>query len=119
MSRRANPEAAIQRTVIQHLKARAVPGLVYFHVPNGGSRGKVEAAQFKAMGVRAGVADLILVHDRRIFALELKAPGGRASAEQLAFLSEIDEAGAYTAMPEGLDAALSTLEAWGLLEGTR
>jgi hypothetical protein len=54
MSVRKSPEAQIQRAVIQHLKARAVPGLVYFHVPNGGSRGKIEAAKFKAMGVRAG-----------------------------------------------------------------
>jgi hypothetical protein len=55
MSVRKSPEAQIQRAVIQHLKARAVPGLVYFHVPNGGSRGKIEAAKFKAMGVRPGV----------------------------------------------------------------
>jgi hypothetical protein len=108
-------EATIQRAIVQHLKVRAVPGLVYFHVPNGGSRGKIEAARFKAMGVRAGVSDLILIHDRKIFALELKKKGGRASIEQLTFLSEADAAGAYTALAEGLDAALATLDAWGLL----
>jgi hypothetical protein len=115
MSRRNNPEAQIQRAVVQHLKTRGVAGLVFFHVPNGGSRGRVEAAIFKAMGVRAGVSDLILVHAGKIFALELKAPGGRASEAQMEFLSDIDRAGAYTAMPTGLDAALATLEAWGLL----
>lgn len=116
MSGRKNPEALIQRAVVQHLKARGVPGLVYFHVPNGGRRGKIEAAIFKTMGVRAGVSDLILVHAGKIFALELKAPGGRASEAQMQFLSEIDAAGAFTAMPEGLNAALATLEAWGLLK---
>jgi hypothetical protein len=116
MARRKNPEAQIQRAVVQHLKTRGVPGLVYFHVPNGGSRGKVEASIFKAMGVRAGVSDLILVHESKIYALELKAEGGRASEAQMQFLSEIDRAGAYTAMPTGLDAALATLEAWGLLK---
>lgn len=114
---RNNPEQKIQRAVVQHLHARGVSGLVFFHVPNGGSRGKVEAAILKAMGTRAGVSDLILFHADRFYCLELKAPGGRASEAQLAFLSEADAAGAYTAMPASLDAALATLEAWGLLQG--
>lgn len=116
MSRRKNPESQIQRAVVQHLHARGVPGLVFFHVPNGGSRGPIEGAIFKGMGVRAGVSDLILVHAGKIFALELKAPGGRASEAQMAFQSDIDRAGAFTAMPTGLDAALATLEAWGLIK---
>jgi hypothetical protein len=110
---RANPESEIQRAVVQHLRARGVPGMVFFHVPNGGRRDKIEGAIFKAMGVRAGVSDLILVHDSKIFAL--KAEGGRPSTEQMTFLTEIDRAGAYTAIAPGLDRALHTLEMWGLL----
>jgi hypothetical protein len=45
----------------------------------------------------------------------VKAEGGRATEAQMAFLAEIDAAGAFTAMPTGLDAALATLESWGLL----
>jgi hypothetical protein len=116
MSRRKNPEQAIHRAVAQHLRTRAVPGLVWWHTPNGGSRGKIEGAILKAMGVRAGVSDFIFVHDGKIFALELKAEGGRATVEQLKFLSDIDAAGAYTALPVGLDAALATIESWGLLK---
>lgn len=112
------PEQAIQRAVVQHLRTRGVPGMVFFHVPNGGARGKVEGAIFKSMGVRAGVSDLILVHRGKIFAMELKADTGRATVEQMAFMAEIDAAGAYTAMPRGLDAAIATLEAWGLLRGS-
>jgi hypothetical protein len=116
MSRRRNPEAQLQRTVVKHLRVRGVPGLVFFHVPNGGSRSPIEGAMFKGMGVRAGVSDLILAHNNKFFALELKAEGGRATAEQLGFLQDIDRAGAYTALASGLDAALRTLEAWGLLK---
>ena len=112
---RANPEGEIQRAVVQHLRARGAPGMVFFHVPNGGRRGKIEGAIFKAMGVRAGVSDLILVHDSKIFALELKAEGGRPGTEQMTFLTEIDRAGAYTAIAPGLDRALHTLTMWGLL----
>ena len=32
-----------------------------FHVPNGGFRNRHEAARFKAMGVRSGVPDLLLL----------------------------------------------------------
>lgn len=116
MSRRKSPEAQIHRAVVQHLRARGVPGLVFFHVPNGGSRSPIEGAMFKGMGVRAGVSDLILAHNDKFFALELKAEGGRASVEQMAFLQDIDRAGAFTALATGLDAALRTLEAWGLLK---
>lgn len=111
------PEDAIQRAVVQHLRARGMPGLVFFHVPNGGKRKPIEAAIFQSMGVRAGVADLILFHSGKSFALELKADNGRPTVEQLAFLAEIERAGAFTAMPRGLDAAIATLEAWGLLKG--
>ena len=111
------PEQKIHIAIIDHLKIRGVPGLVYWHVPNGGLRTKREASLLKAMGVRPGVADLILVHDGKIFALELKAPGGRPTLEQINFCADMERQGAHTAMPSGLDAALSTLESWGLLSG--
>ena len=115
MTRRRNPETAIHCTIVQHLLLRGVKGLVFFHVPNGGFRNKSEAALLKAMGVHAGVSDLILVHGGKFFALELKAQGGRASEEQLRFIADIDREGAYTALATGVDAALATLETWGLL----
>lgn len=31
-----------------------------YHVPNGGKRGKAEAARFRAMGVKSGVPDIFL-----------------------------------------------------------
>jgi len=112
------PEQEIQRAVFQHIRQRGVPGLVAWHTPNGGKRKPIEAAIFKSIGVRAGVSDVILVHKGKIYALELKAPGGRATEAQMQFLSDIDAAGAFTAMPASLDAALATLEAWGLLRGS-
>jgi len=115
MSRKRNPETALQCTIVQHLQARGMPGLVFFHVPNGGYRTKAEAGILKAMGVRPGVSDLILLHQNKTFALELKAQGGRATEEQMAFLSEADRAGAFTALATGVDAALATLEAWGII----
>jgi hypothetical protein len=120
------PEQAIQKAVFQHIRQRGVPGLVAWHTPNGAFYGgkrsgkgvAIQGSIMAGLGVRAGVSDVILVLKGKIYAMELKAPGGRASEAQMKFLADIDAAGAYTAMPASLDAALATLETWGLLRGS-
>ena len=114
---RRSPEAAIQRAVFQHLRARGTPGVFAFHPANGGYRKPVEAAILKGLGVVAGVPDVIAIHNGRVFAMELKAPGGRATVKLLEAIAAMREAGAFVALAEGLDRALACLEAWGLLRG--
>src|SRR5262249_2248352 len=110
-------EAAIQRSVFQPLRARGAPGVFAFHPANGGYRRKTEAKILKGLGVRAGVPDIIAIHNGRCFALELKAEGGRTTDKQLATIGTMKAAGAVTAIAEGLDQALAWLEAEGLLRG--
>jgi hypothetical protein len=82
-------ETRLQKNVIQwwDLAARGYgldPRLLS-HCPNGGKRGKIEAAIFKAIGVRAGFEDLFLAvpaHGKHGLFLEMKAPDGRISTEQ-------------------------------------
>jgi hypothetical protein len=112
-----HPEDEIQRTVCQHLRQRAAPGSVWWHTPNGGKRPPVKAAIMKGLGVRAGVADLIFIHRGCPFALELKSDGGRPTDNQIAFVSDFNAAGGHAAIVRGLDPALRTLEAWGILRG--
>ena len=113
----SRPEAAIQRAVFQHLRARAAPGVFAFHPANGGYRKPVEAAIMKGLGVVPGVPDVIAIYEGRCYALELKAEGGRPTEKQLATIAAMQAAGAFTAITEGLDRALACLEAWGLLQG--
>ena len=123
--KRAQPEAAIQKSVVKHLRERGVPGLVFFAVPNssklGGKRTAdgvpLEAIRGKKLGVRSGVSDLILVHARNIYCLELKSPGGRPTESQLAFMSDMEKQGAFTCVAEGEKEAIRTLEAWQLVRG--
>lgn len=112
-------EDAIQRAVFQHIRARGVPGLFAFAVPNGGLRSKNEAAIMKGLGVRAGVPDIFLIHASRCFALEIKTKNGRLYKEQGETLDEIVACGADADVAYGLDSALDILEAWGLLRGAR
>jgi hypothetical protein len=88
------PEQAIHKAVVSHLNARAEPRVFFWHTPNEGKRGFVNAAALKAMGMTAGVPDLIILKAGNLHALELKAPGGRLTPSQ----------------------RLVTLEFWGILK---
>lgn len=82
-----------------HVKVFEFLGLVLpreaiaFHPANGGKRDKREAAILKAMGVVAGIPDIIIFWDRRAFCLELKASDGELSIEQRGTQAAIQDAG--------------------------
>jgi hypothetical protein len=116
--RRSRPEQELQRALFDHLRLRAAPGVFAFHVPNGGYRKPIEAAIMKGLGVKAGVPDVVAIHEGRCYALELKAEGGRATLKQLEAIAAMEDAGAYCCIAEGLNRALAVLEQWGLLKGT-
>ena len=95
----------------------AAPGVFAFHPANGGYCKPIEAAILKGLGVKAGVPDVIAIHQGRTYALELKAEGGRVTEKQLATMATMNMAGATCEVAIGLDEALATLERWGLLRG--
>lgn len=66
------------------------------HSPNGGKRNAIEAAKFKAMGVRAGFPDLILCmarHGYHGLFIELKTAKGRQSENQKYYQCVLEEQG--------------------------
>lgn len=79
-------EALEQRAVVEYCDAKGIP---CFHIPNGGSRNKAEAANLKRQGVKAGVPDLFLPVARcgchGLF-IEMKAQKGRVSSRQAAWI---------------------------------
>jgi len=127
--RRRQPERILQTALVEHLRLRARDGVLYFAVLNGGSRDVREAANLKRAGVLPGVADLLLFRpgacphcgNTRLegFALELKAPGGRPTEAQLAFMARFADAGGHTCIAEGIDEALGALEAWQIIRRGR
>ena len=106
MTRRNRPEDALHIAVAQYLDLALPEDAVWFHPPNGGARSKAEAGIFKAMGVKPGVPDIIIMYRSRlgsvfstVIAIELKAPGGRRSPAQRKMQDRMTQAGAlvYTA----------------------
>ena len=117
MTRRAQPEAAIQRAVFAHFRARSAPGVFAFHPANGGYRRPIEAKILQGLGVTSGVPDVIAVKDGRCYALELKPEGGKLTEAQEHVLIKLRAAGATATHAHGLDQALRILEGWQLLRG--
>jgi hypothetical protein len=122
---RRYPEAELQAAVVDHIRTRGAPGLVWWHTPNssklGGKRTcsgvPLEAIRLKRLGFRAGVSDLLFVHSGCIFAMELKAPRGRTSEAQDSFLADMKAAGVLTAVCDDVGLALQKLEEWKLIRG--
>jgi hypothetical protein len=121
MTQQPVTEQQLHRAVVVHLRQRGAPGLVFWHTPNGikgrSRKHHVQGAIAKGLGVRAGVSDLVLLHRGHAYALELKAPKGRPTVEQMEFVSDFNSAGGHACIAEGLDRALRVLETWGLLRG--
>ena len=108
-------ERLIQNAVVEHLAWRGIPGMFWTHFPAGGLRNRVVAAQLKGAGTKAGVPDILLLADGRLYGLELKADRGKLSPDQVATHTAMREAGAIIGTAFGLDEALALLETWGLL----
>lgn len=89
------------------------------HIPNGGKRGKAEAARFKAEGVKAGVPDLCLPVPRGQYHglyIEMKAKGGKASAEQKAWIAALTDQGYAAQVCIGFEEAKETIEKYLKME---
>lgn len=109
-------EEQLQISVVELLAATAAPSVRYWHVPNGGKRSKPEAARFKQMGVKAGVADLVIsMPGCRTGYMEIKAANGRLTEEQENFLAAMAANGNLTAVVRSLDEAVSILTNWGAI----
>jgi hypothetical protein len=55
---------------------------LFFSVPNGGTRNKIEAMKLKATGLLAGIPDLILLWNGKAYGFEVKTETGVLSPKQ-------------------------------------
>lgn len=107
-NRQDRPEQALQVSMLE-MAAIMLPGVLIFHIPNGGWRGALEAAIMKGLGVRAGVADLcvMLPGGKPVF-VEVKAEGGRLQDAQKDFRDYCFKNGYRYILIESID----TWELW-------
>jgi hypothetical protein len=127
-------EEEIHRHVVAHLRRAGLQDWEFFHSPNEGRCSPRMASRRKAMGVNAGVPDLIMIRpptrvlvDIKVAgtlvgtrnavaaALELKSETGRLTPAQKLWLANAAANGWAVAVTKGLDAALAQLRTWGYL----
>jgi len=109
--RREQPERAFQKLLVQHLRLALPPDVFMTAFPAGGG-GKVRGAQLKAMGLVAGVPDLMFLYKGETHFMELKAPNGKVSPAQVDCQQALFRAGAGTAIVRTLAEAYRALDAW-------
>jgi hypothetical protein len=117
-----HPEADLQIQVADLLRLyEKQRHFVWFSTPNellGSARSKggvARMARFKRMGLRPGVADIVLTRLGRSYYLELKDKGKKQSENQIAFEADALDAGAEYAVADTLDKAIDALKNWGII----
>ena len=83
------------------------------HIPNGGSRNRLEAVKLKQMGVRAGVSDLCLPYPKGMYCglyIEMKFGNNRQQETQKEFLRDMAEAGHFVATCYSAEEAVKVIE---------
>lgn len=111
-------EYNLQKDIVNAIERIRVPGVIFWHVPNGMKAKPKDVAAMKRIGMRAGVVDLhISVPGVGMCFLEVKTDDGDLTEAQEAFLAGMAAHGHRTAVVRSLDEALHYLAAWGAIRG--
>lgn len=98
-------------------------GVLWLHVPNEGKRHRIQGARLRAMGLKPGVPDILILESApsktnvRGVAIELKRKrGGRLSENQTKWLESLRRRGFHAVVCKGYHAAIKELEELGFLK---
>jgi hypothetical protein len=123
-------EDALHASVAAVLNLLLLPPAQWTHFPAGGyGLSPAASARLWRLGLKPGWPDILLVHDGRLFGIELKTRTGRLSKSrtvrtrsgslrqitgQREMLEGLERAGVRTAVCRSVDAVLAQLRAWGV-----
>ncbi len=105
-------EAIIHKTVIQWATLHPYLRKKILHFPNEGKRTPQYGRFLKELGMRAGVADLLITKARHGYHgawIELKSKDGKLSQVQKEFLEDMKEEGYFTDVCYSIDEAINTI----------
>lgn len=114
---RRTPEADLQVACVEYLTRHVPPapdGPWWSAVNPVPAKSKAAAGRSKAMGMRAGVPDLLFLWRGQMLAIELKAKAGRLRPEQVQHAAEIDSNGGRFATARTLEEFAGILRETGI-----
>ena len=99
------------------LQRKNMPGLeLIYHIPNGGSRNKAEAANLKMQGVKAGVPDICLPvargHWHGMYIEMKRRKGARVSSKQREYIEALRKQGYLAVVCKGWCEAAMHIEGY-------
>lgn len=104
-------EHIIQKAVCEYLEAKKIN---FFAVPNGGARHIAVARKLKEEGVKAGVADLVLLFpEGKIIFVEMKTKKGTQQDSQKDFQKRVEDLGFKYLIWRSVDDAISFISKIG------
>ena len=114
MTHRAHPEDDLHMAVAQFLDLALPKDACWTTVEHGGKRGKREAGRLKAKGVKPGWPDIEIIWHGRAYFIELKAPKGLLSDNQITTHLALKQAGALIATLRSVEEVEGTLRGWSI-----
>lgn len=106
-------ERSIHLSVMQWISYHPYIKKYVLHFPNESKRTPRYGKLLKDMGMRKGVADLLIAMSRHGYCgawIELKTESGRPTKEQTAFLQDMKNEGYFTKVTYGYEQAYETIE---------
>jgi hypothetical protein len=110
---RTAPEQRLQRAVADYLAWTLLPPTWFTAIPAGGG-GELRGRILKGMGLRAGVPDILIVHEGRAHWVELKSARGSLSEAQRTTHSALTATGCPVVVCRSLEEVQGALWAWGI-----
>lgn len=107
------PEQTLQIQVAKYLAVALKPPVWWSAIGHGGG-GASRGAFLKAMGMKAGVPDIILLWPNNKAGIELKAPKGKLSPAQKQIIKDWSAAGAYVGVCKSLEEVAALLTKLGV-----
>lgn len=104
-------EQQLHKAVYELLSAILTPETFATTFPAGGG-GAVRGAILKSIGLKAGVPDWLIVHEGHAHFIELKAPNGVLSKEQVLCHADINRACGNVTVARSLNDVVEALTRW-------
>lgn len=108
------PEFRLHCAVATWLTVCLKPPAWWTTIEHGVRLPKATWARLQRVGVRAGIPDILVVHDGRCFWIELKAAGNYATEPQRLAHERLRAAGSPVAVCRSTDDVRANLAAWGV-----
>lgn len=115
MPRRNAPEQVLHRATARYLDLTLCPPAMWFHPPNGGNLSKAQSGIMKAMGLKPGIPDIVILANGTAHFIELKAANSYPTPVQREMHQRLRLGGFHVAIARDLETVERLLVEWKIV----